>query len=71
MEIDRREHLLAGVLCGGAAANAKVGGCVVHKALKGDNDAVTETFEGVDLICIQVLISVVKRTNQHNEEEEL
>lgn len=71
MATNHRKPLLAGVLCGGAAADAQVGGSVVHKALKGGDDAVTEAFEGVDLICIQVLIGIVERTNQHNKEEEL
>lgn len=63
--------LLAGALCSIAAADAQVGGCVVHNALKGDNDAVPETFEGVDLIGIQVLVGIVERNGHHNKEQEL
>lgn len=62
--------LLAG-LCGTAAANAQVVGGVVDNALKWDDDAVQETFEGVDVIGIQVLVDVVQRDGHHNKEQEL
>lgn len=62
--------LLAG-LGGTAAADAQVVGGAVGNALKRDDDAVQETFEGADLIRVQVLVDVVERDSHHNEEEEL
>lgn len=66
-----RGSLLAAALCRTAAADAQVGGCVVHNTLKGDDDAVQETFEGVDLIGIQVLVGIIEGTAHHNKEQEL
>lgn len=63
--------LLAVALCCTAAADAQVGGCVVHNILKRDDHAVEETFQGVDLIGIQVLVDIVERTAHHNKEQEL
>lgn len=54
-----------------AAADAQVGGRVVHGALEGDDDAVEEAFDGVDLIRVQVLVGVVGGAAHHNEEQEL
>lgn len=54
-----------------AAADAQVGGHVVYNALKGDNNAVHETFEGVDLISIQIPVGIVETTTHHNKEQEL
>lgn len=63
--------LLAGAVCSTAAADAQVGGCVVHNALKRDDDGVKEAFEGVDVIGLQVLVGVEERTTHHNKEQEL
>lgn len=63
--------LLAIDLCCAAAADAQVGCCVVQHTLNGDDHAVQETSEGVDLISAQVLVGVVERTPDHNEEHEL
>lgn len=63
--------LIAGTLCSFAAADAQVGGCVVYNTLKGDDNAVQETFEGVDLIGIQILVGIVETTTHQNEEQEL
>lgn len=68
---DRLYRSLLARLGGTAAANAQVVSGVVDNTLKWDNDAVQETFEGVDLIGIQVLVDVVERDGHHNEEEEL
>lgn len=63
--------LLAAAFCRTAAADAQVGGRVVGGILKGDDDAVQETFECVDLIVTQVLVGIVEGTAHHNEEQEL
>lgn len=63
--------LLAVTLCCTATSNAQVGGPGIHNALEGDEDAVQETFEGVDLIGIHVLVGIVDRTTYHNKEQEL
>lgn len=68
---DCRGSLLAGALGSTAAADAQVGGCVVHSSLKGDDDGVHEAFEGVDVIDVQVLVGIVERTSHHNKEQEL
>lgn len=63
--------LLVGVGGSAAAADAQVFSGVVDDALKRDDDAVQETFEGVDVIRIQVLVDVVDRGGHHHEEQEL
>jgi len=68
---DCRGSLLTGALCSTAAADAQVGGCVVHGTLEGDDDVVQEAFEGVDAVGIQVLVGIEERTTHRNEEQEL
>lgn len=63
--------LLVGVGGAAAAADAQVFSGVVDNALKRDDDAVQETFEGVDVIRIQVLVGVVDRGGHHHQEQEL
>lgn len=64
------ETLLAS-LGGAAAADAQVVGGIVYNALERHHNAVQETFEGVDVTCIQVLVRVVEGDGQHGEDEEL
>lgn len=68
---DCRGSLLVGALRGPVAADAEVGGCVFHRALQGDDHALQETFEGVDVTGIQVLVGVVQACNHGDEQEEL
>lgn len=63
--------LLAAAFCRTAAVDAQVGGRVVGGILKGDNDAVQDTFECVDLSVTHVLVGIVEGTAHHNEEQEL
>lgn len=70
----QRERLYRSLLVGfggAAAADAQVLSGVVDNALKRDDDAVQETFEGVDVFRIQVLVDVVDGDGHHNEEQEL
>lgn len=63
--------LLASLGGAAAAADAQVVGGVVDDALERDHDAVQETFEGVDVTRIQVLVRVVEGDGHHGEDEEL
>lgn len=67
----QRERLYRSLLASlGAAADSQVVGGIVDGALERDEDAVQETFEGVDVTSIQVLVGVVEGNSHHNEEQE-
>lgn len=70
----QRQRLYRSLLArlgGTAAADAQVVGDVLDRALKRNDDVVQETVEGVDVICIQVLVDVVERDGHHNNKQEI
>lgn len=67
---ERLYRSLLASLGGVAAADTQVVGGIVDSALERDEDAVQETFEGVDVTSIQVLVGVVEGNSHHNEEQE-